>query len=94
MPNWLKLSGRLVVELGRSWFDCAWLLLKLEADRHDCKGAIRWLRAIADKCGYEVTRIGAGGGSAGGHLALLLGLSSGIEKLEGDVGSNLDQSPT
>ena len=59
---------------------------------HDCKGAIRWLRANADKYGYDVSRIGVGGGSAGGHLVLLLGLSSGIEELEGDVGGNLDQS--
>ena len=59
---------------------------------HDCKGAIRWLRANADKYGYDVTRIGIGGGSAGGHLALLLGLSGGVEELEGDVGGNLDQS--
>lgn len=59
---------------------------------HDCKGAIRWLRANADKFGYDVTRIGAGGGSAGGHLVLLLGLSTGIEELEGDVGGNLDHS--
>jgi acetyl esterase/lipase len=59
---------------------------------HDCKGAIRWLRANADNYGYDVTRIGAGGGSAGGHLVLLLGLSSGIEELEGDVGGDLGQS--
>jgi len=59
---------------------------------HDCKGAIRWLRANADKYGYDVTRIGVGGGSAGGHLVLLLGLSSGAKELEGDVGGNLDQS--
>lgn len=59
---------------------------------HDCKGAIRWLRANADKYGYDVTRIGVGGGSAGGHLVLLLGLSSDIEGLEGDVGGNTEQS--
>ena len=59
---------------------------------HDCKGAIRWLRANADKYGYDVTRIGVGGGSAGGHLVLLLGMSSGVEELEGDVGGNRDQS--
>ena len=59
---------------------------------HDCKGAIRWLRANADKYGYDVTRIGVGGGSAGGHLVLLLGLSGGVKELEGDVGGNLDQS--
>jgi acetyl esterase/lipase len=50
------------------------------------------LRANADGYGYDVTRIGVGGGSAGGHLVLLLGLSTGVEALEGDVGGNLDQS--
>ncbi len=59
---------------------------------HDCKGAVRWLRANAEKYDYDVTRIGVGGGSAGGHLVLLLGLSSGVEELEGDVGGNLAQS--
>ncbi len=59
---------------------------------HDCKGAIRWLRANAEKYGYDATRVGVGGGSAGGHLALLLGLSAGVEGVEGEVGGNLDQS--
>ena len=59
---------------------------------HDCKGAIRWLRSQAEEYGYDATRIAVGGGSAGGHLALLLGLSSNVEELEGDIGGNLDQS--
>ena len=59
---------------------------------HDCKGAIRWLRANAGKYGYDATRIGVGGGSAGGHLVLLLGTSAGVKALEGDIGGNLDQS--
>ena len=58
---------------------------------YDCKGAIRWLRAHAGEYGYDTTRIGAGGGSAGGHLVLLLGLSGGIGALEGSVGGNADQ---
>ncbi len=61
---------------------------------HDCKGAIRWLRANAKTYGYDATRIGAGGGSAGGHLVLLLGLSHGNKTLEGTIGGNLDQSST
>lgn len=59
---------------------------------HDCKGAIRWLRANAEKYGYDTTRIGVGGGSAGGHLVLLLGFSDGIKELEGEVGGNVDES--
>ena len=59
---------------------------------HDCKAAIRWLRDNADTYGYNAGRIGTSGGSAGGHLAVLLGTSSGVPSLEGSVGSNLDQS--
>lgn len=59
---------------------------------HDFKGAVRWLRSQSEKYGYDTTRIAVGGGSAGGHLALLLGLSSGVKELEGIVGGNLDQS--
>jgi len=59
---------------------------------HDCKGAVRWLRAHAETYGYDPTRVAVGGGSAGGHLSLLLGMSSGVEELEGTVGGNLDQS--
>jgi len=59
---------------------------------HDCKGAVRWLRSKAETHGYDPNRIAVGGGSAGGHLALLLGLSGGIEELEGTVGGNTNQS--
>ena len=59
---------------------------------HDCKGAIRWLRNHASEYGFDPSRVAVGGGSAGGHLALLLGLSEGIEKLEGTVGGNTHQS--
>ena len=59
---------------------------------HDCKGAVRWLRAHAETYGYDPARVAAGGGSAGGHLSLLLGMSSGVEALEGSVGGNTNQS--
>ena len=41
----------------------------------DCKCAVRWLRAHAGEYGVDPDRIGAYGNSAGGHLALLLGLA-------------------
>lgn len=62
------------------------------AQIHDCKAAIRWLRAHADKYGYDATRIGVGGSSAGGHLVALLGTSGGDKDLEGTVGDHPDQS--
>jgi acetyl esterase/lipase len=62
------------------------------AQIHDCKGALRWLRAHADQYGYDSTRVIVAGDSAGGHLATLLGLSSGVSELEGETAGHLDQS--
>lgn len=53
----------------------------------DCKAAVRWLRANADKYGIDPDRIGATGHSAGGHLAALLATSGGVAELEGDGGN-------
>lgn len=61
------------------------------AQIHDCKGAVRWLRAHAKEYGYDTSQVGAAGESAGGHLSMLLGVSAGVEVLEGDVGGNTDQ---
>lgn len=62
------------------------------AQIHDVKAAIRWLRANADQYGYDPERIAASGASAGGQLAALLGLSTGINALEGEVGEHPDVS--
>ncbi len=56
------------------------------AQIHDCKAAIRWVRANASKYHFDPEKIGVIGGSAGGHLVAMLGTSGGIAPLEGDVG--------
>jgi acetyl esterase/lipase len=58
---------------------------------HDCKNAVRFLRANAGKYQIDPDRIGAWGNSAGGHLALLVGMTENDESLEGD-GPYKDQS--
>lgn len=56
----------------------------------DCKAAVRWMRANAAKYKIDPNRIGATGGSAGGHLAQFLGVTNGVKQFEGE--GNLDQS--
>jgi acetyl esterase/lipase len=58
----------------------------------DLKEAIRWLRAHAVEYGID-GKIGAVGGSAGGHLAAFLAATNGLKAFEGEVG-NLQQPST
>jgi acetyl esterase/lipase len=62
------------------------------AQIHDCKAAIRWLRANAKKYSIDPKRVGVWGASAGGHLVALLGTTAGSKELEGAVGDNLEHS--
>ena len=65
--DWLAAHGAVgvliqyrLVDMGAaSVFDCM----------RDAHSAMRWVRAHADELGLDPNRIGAGGGSAGGHLA-------------------------
>ena len=60
------------------------------AQIEDCKAAVRYLRAHAARFNIDPNRIGASGGSAGGHLAALLGTTADITTF--DKGEYLDQS--
>lgn len=50
---------------------------------HDVKAAVRFLRANAKQYHLDPDRIGAAGGSAGGHLVLFLGLTANVPEFEG-----------
>lgn len=55
------------------------------AQIYDVKAAVRWLKLNAKKYKVDPDRLGAIGFSAGGHLALMLGLTGPADGLEGEV---------
>ncbi len=57
------------------------------AQVHDVKAAVRWLGEHAGEYKIDGERIGAMGFSAGGHLALLLGLTGPEDGLDGPPGA-------
>jgi acetyl esterase/lipase len=61
------------------------------AQIQDCQAAIRFLRANAKKYSIDPEKIGVGGGSAGGHLAALVGTAGGKNAFP-KIGGNEDQS--
>ena len=79
----LVASGRYVgVSIGyRLTGEASW-----PAQIHDCKAAIRWLKAHARKYRFDPDRIAVFGSSAGGHLVSMLGVSGGVEDLGGRLG--------
>ena len=59
---------------------------KYPAAVYNIKAAIRWMRANADTYNIDTTKIAISGCSAGGQLAMLVGMTNGVEKFEGDMG--------
>ncbi len=60
---------------------------KYPAALFNIKSAIRWLRANAYKYQVDVDKIAVSGCSAGGQLAMMVGLTNGVETKEGDQGN-------
>jgi acetyl esterase/lipase len=53
---------------------------------HDVKAAVRWMRSQGESIGVDPDHIGVAGGSAGGHLAMMLGYTSDESKFDGNSG--------
>ena len=51
----------------------------------DAKSAMRWVRSRAAELGIDPKRIGAAGGSAGGHLAAFVGMVEGLDDPQDDL---------
>lgn len=74
--------------LAKAGYVCASIEYRLEKTNRwptniwDCKNAVRFLRKNATKYGVDTEHVGVIGGSAGGHLALMVGVTSGVKELE------------
>jgi len=86
--SWLTEEGYAVASISYRLTDKA----VFPAQIHDCKAAVRWLRAHANRFGYQTEKIAVAGSSAGGMLAALMGTSGDVKSLEGSVGGNLEYS--
>jgi acetyl esterase/lipase len=64
---------------------------KFPALIQDAKAAVRWVRAHATQYKFDPHRIASWGGSAGGYLSNMLGVSAGISALEDLSLGNADQ---
>jgi acetyl esterase/lipase len=64
---------------------------KFPALIHDIKAAIRWIRGNATTYLFDAGRIATWGGSAGGYLSLMAGVSANIPELEDPSLGNADQ---
>lgn len=67
----LAAAGYVAVSIDYRLGDGAW-----PTNLHDCKNAVRFLRAHAAKYQIDPARIAVAGGSAGGHLGLMTGFTA------------------
>lgn len=74
--------------LARAGYVCASIEYRLSEQERwptnlfDCKNAVRFLRTQADTYGIDVDNLGVIGGSAGGHLSLLVAYTAGLAALD------------
>jgi acetyl esterase/lipase len=52
----------------------------------DARAAVRWMRTHAAEYGIDPSRIAIGGGSAGGQIAALAGVTDGVGRFDPDAG--------
>jgi acetyl esterase/lipase len=87
----VKLEGEALVKAGYTLFSInhrAAPRFSYPAAVEDAQRAVRFIRYHADKFGINPDRIGAVGGSSGGHLVCVLGVLDGNEMLADDTPIN------
>ncbi len=61
------------------------------AQLHDCKAAVRWVRANSAALKVDPNKVVSWGESAGGHLALMVGLTGNRPDMAGNVGEHTSE---
>ncbi len=87
----VKIEGEMFIDAGYTLFSVnhrATPRFYYPAAVEDVQRAVRFMRYYADKFEIDPDRIGAIGGSSGGHLASLLGVLDGNENLADDTPIN------
>jgi acetyl esterase/lipase len=74
--------------LARAGYVCVSVDYRLDGawpqNLQDCRNGVRFLRAHADEFGIDPDRIAVAGGSAGGHLALMVAYTASEENTDSD----------
>lgn len=81
------------IQLARYGFLCVTSEYRLSGEAswpaqiHDCKAALRWMRANAESLGFNADKIAVTGNSAGAHLSLILAGTANFAEFEGNGGN-------
>jgi acetyl esterase/lipase len=89
-PVLMEFAGRGYVAVSPQYRFCPKEVFPAQV--HDVKAAVRWIKTNAKKYRIDPDRIGAMGFSAGGHLALMLGVTGPSDGLEGDASAGTPDS--
>ncbi|MFZ6745539.1 alpha/beta fold hydrolase [Undibacterium sp. JH2W] len=87
--------GALAIRLAERGYVCAAISYRLSAEArypaaiHDVKAAVRWLRSQALLYHIKPDQIAVAGGSAGGQIAALVGVTNDMEKFDLAVSSTV-----
>ena len=90
-PNQFERHSEYLASRGMVCFSVVYRLLDKNGHEpplacvQDAKSAMRWVRGHAKELGIDPNRIGAGGGSAGGHLAAFVGMVEGLDDPQDDM---------
>lgn len=93
--GWRFGDRRLGPNLSRYYAECGFAMASIDyrlsteavfpAQIQDVKTAIRWLRSVASRYGFDASRLGLWGSSSGGHLAALAATSGPGVFEEGEI---------